>query len=134
VLKKIDHIAIVVKNIEASARLFCEAFGFEKNSESERVDPNGEFKSIFLTSCDIKIELISPIGTENSFFRFIEKSGEGFHHISIAVDDINKELDSLKDKGKRLINEGAEVVDENKLAFIHPSSFNGLMIELTQEL
>ena len=133
-LKKIDHIAIIVKDIEASARLFCEAFGFEKNSESERVDPSGEFKSTFITSGGIKIELISPIGSESSFSRFIEKRGEGFHHISIEVDDINKELDSLKDKGKRLINEKAEVVNESKLAFIHPSSFNGLLIELTQDL
>lgn len=133
-LKKIDHIAIIVKDIEASAKSFCEAFGFEKNSESERVDPSGEFKSFFITSGEIKIELISPIGTENSFTRFIEKRGEGFHHISIEVDDINKELDSQKQKGNRLINEKAEVVNENKIAFIHPCSFNGVLLELTQQL
>lgn len=131
-LKKIDHIAIIVKDIEASAKVLCEGFGFEKNSESERVDPSGEFKSVFLTSGEIKIELLSPIGSGSSFSRFIEKKGEGFHHISIEVDDIGKELDSLKNNGKRLINEEAMVVNESKLAFIHPSSFNGILLELTQ--
>jgi methylmalonyl-CoA epimerase len=134
VLKKIDHIAIIVKDIEVSAKLFCEAFGFEMNSASERMDPSGEFKSIFITSGEIKIELISPIGAENSFSRFIEKRGEGFHHISIEVDDISKELDSLRNKGNRLLNEKAEVVNENKIAFLHPSSFNGVLLELTQRL
>lgn len=133
-LKKIDHIAIIVKDIEASASLFCEVYGFEMHSASERVDPSGEFKSVFITSGEIKIELISPIGSENSFSKFIEKRGEGFHHISIEVEDINKELDSLKEKGKRLINERAEVVNENLIAFIHPSSFNGVLLELTQRL
>ena len=131
-LKKIDHIAIIVRDIEASAKLFCETFGFEMNSESERVDPSGEFKSVFITSGEIKIELLSPIGPESSFSRFIEKRGEGFHHISLEVDDIDKELDSFKNKGKRLINEEAMVVNESKLAFIHPSSFNGVLLELTQ--
>lgn len=131
-LKRIDHIAIIVRDIEASAKLFCESYGFEMYSESERVDPSGEFKSVFLTSGEIKIELISPIGLENSFSRFIEKRGEGFHHISIEVDDIDKELGSLKDKGQRLINEKADVVNESRLAFIHPSSFNGVLLELTQ--
>jgi len=134
VLKKIDHIAIIVKDIEASAGSFCESYGFKMNSASERVDPSGEFKSVFITSGEIKIELISPIGSENAFSRFIEKRGEGFHHISIEVEDINKELDSLKEKGKRLINERAEVVNENLIAFIHPSSFNGVLLELTQRL
>ena len=133
-LKRIDHIAIIVKDIEASARTLSANFGFQKNSESERADPGGEFKSVFLTSGEIKIELISPIGSENSFSKYIEKRGEGFHHISIEVEDINKELDSLKEKGKRLINERAEVVNENLIAFIHPSSFNGVLLELTQRL
>ena len=131
-LKRIDHIAIIVRDIEASAKLFCESYGFEMYSASERVDPSGEFKSVFITSGEIKIELISPIDPESSFARFIEKRGEGFHHISIEVDDIDKELGSLKDKGQRLINEKAEVVNESRLAFIHPSSFNGILLELTQ--
>lgn len=133
-LKKIDHIAIIVKDIAASAKSFCDAYGFEINNTSERVDPSGEFKSLFITSGEIKIELISPIGTENSFSRFLEKRGEGFHHISIEVEDINKEMDSLKEKGKRLINDKAEVVNENKIAFIHPSSFNSVLLELTQRI
>lgn len=131
-LKKIDHIAIIVRDIEASAGTLCNNFGFQKDSAGERVDPGGEFKSIYLTSGEIKIELISPIGSGSSFSRFIEKRGEGIHHISLEVDDISKELDSLKNKGKRLINEAAMVVNESKLAFVHPSSFNGILLELTQ--
>ena len=133
-LKKIDHIAIIVKDIASSARSFCEAYGFEMNNASERVDPSGEFKSVFITSGDIKIELISPIGSDNSFSRFLEKKGEGFHHISLEVEDIDKELGSLKEKGQRLINDKAEVVNEHKIAFIHPSSFNSVLLELTQRI
>jgi methylmalonyl-CoA/ethylmalonyl-CoA epimerase len=131
--QKIDHVGMIVKDLDESVRLFCDIWGFTKTSDSVRMDPNGEFKSIFISQGDVKLELISPIKAESSFFRYLLKRGEGIHHISIEVDNIDQELDSLKAKGKRLINEKAQSIDSNRVAFVHPESAKGMLIELTQK-
>lgn len=131
--KKIDHVGVIVKDIEESTKLFCDTFGFQKNSDSASVDSGGQFKSIVITNGEVKMELLSPINSASPLSGFLEKRGEGIHHISIEVDNIDRELNSLKAKGKRLINEKAEVVDKQRVAFIHPGSSNGVLIELTQK-
>ncbi len=131
--KKIDHIGLIVKDAEATATQFAESYGFHKLDRPPYIDSNGGFKSIFIASGEITFELITPTDPGNALAKFLEKRGEGFHHISIEVDAIDKELGSLKTKNVRLINEAPDVVEDNKIAFIHPSSTKGVLVEITEK-
>lgn len=132
-LKRIDHIGVLVKDIEEAAELFCGVFGFKKARDSPYMDPRGEFKSIFIVAGDVTIELIAPIAS-GALARFLEKRGEGLHHISIEVDDISQEIESLKAKGVRLRNEKAQLVGNNRIVFIHPAATRGVLVELTEKV
>jgi methylmalonyl-CoA/ethylmalonyl-CoA epimerase len=129
-IKKFDHVGIVVKNTEDTLSLFSNLFGF-KISESLTFPEEG-FKSTLISKEGVTIELIEPIGSEGIIQKFIEKHGGGLHHISIQVDDIELEMDSLKAKGVQLVSDEPQVVKGtyNKGTFIHPRSTNGILIEL----
>lgn len=133
-LKKIAHLGLIVKDIEDSAKLFSESLGFKRDTASASLDSSGEFRSLFIASGEVMIELISPVKPGSPLSNFLEKRGEGVHHISIEVDNIDRELDSLKAKGSRLINEKAVLVGDSRVAFIHPGSTKGVLIELTQRV
>ena len=129
-IKKFDHVGIVVKNIEDALSLFSNLFGF-KITESLTFPEEG-FKSALISKEGVTLELLEPIGSEGIIQKFIEKHGEGLHHISLQVDDIELEMKSLKAKGVRLVSDEPQVVKgtSNKGAFIHPRSTHGILIEL----
>lgn len=132
--KRIDHVGIITKDIEEAARLFSEVFGLERSTDAPFIDPLGEFKSVFLVAGEVTVELIEPINPNGALAKFLEKRGEGLHHISVEVENINQKLEALKLKGVRLIGEEAQVVGTLKVAFIHPSSTRGILIELTEKV
>ncbi len=132
-LKKIDHVGLIVKDANETARLFSEALGFQTVNKPPYEDLQGGFKSIFIVLGEIKIELLTPTSTDNSLARFLNKRGEGLHHISLEVDNLNHELDSLKAKNVRLISEKPEAVENDKVGFIHPSALQGVLVELVEK-
>jgi len=128
-IKRIDHIAILVENLEESLSFWQEAFGMEL-SHIEDI-PSENSKVAFLQVGGNEIELILPTTTDSGLARYLEKHGPGMHHLCLEVDDIDEMLMQLKSKGIQLINQTA-VLDSvgKKFAFIHPKSTHGVMVEL----
>jgi methylmalonyl-CoA epimerase len=130
-IKNIDHSGIVVKNTENTFGLFHSLFGFEV-LESLVVSEQG-FKSTLISKEMTIIELIEPITSDGPIARFLEKRGEGLHHISLQVDDVEQAISSLRAKGVQLIGEEPEQVTKTtKSIFIHPRSTSGILFELVQ--
>ncbi len=132
-MHKIEHIGIAVKDIENSNHLFAALFG-EQHYKTEHVESEGVMTSFFKCGPN-KIELLQATTEDSPIAKFIEKKGEGIHHIAFAVDDINAEIERLTDKGFRMIHEKPKKGADNKLiAFLHPKSTNGVLIELCQDI
>lgn len=129
---KIEHIGIAVKDAKASIELFTKLFSV-KHYKTESVE--SEFvNTIFFEVGPNKIELLEATNEQSAVAKFIEKKGEGIHHIAYAVDDIYAEMKRLKAEGFIFINEEPKAGADNKLiVFLHPKSTNGVLIELCQE-
>jgi methylmalonyl-CoA/ethylmalonyl-CoA epimerase len=127
----LDHIGIAVKSIDAAT--IYEALGLTVD-HVETVETQG-VRTAFLSVGDSNLELLEPTGPDSTVAKFIEKRGEGIHHICLRVDDIEEHLARLKEKGFRLINE-APVPGAHgcRVAFLHPAAGNGVLIELSQSL
>jgi len=130
---KIEHIGIAVKNLEEANQTY-EALLGKKAYKSEAVESEGVITSFFECG-ESKIELLGATSENSPIAKFIEKRGEGIHHIAFAVDDIEQEIERLKAKGFRLLNEVPKKGADNKLiAFLHPKSNHGVLVELCQEI
>lgn len=131
-MRKIEHIGIAVKNLEASNQLFEKIFG-KPHYKTETVESEGVSTSFFLTG-ENKIELLEATRPDSPIAKFIEKKGEGIHHIAFDVEDIRAEMTRLKNEGFVLLNEEPKPGADNKLVcFLHPKGTNGVLIELCQE-
>ncbi len=132
-MKKIEHIGIAVKSIEDSNLLFEKLLG-KAHYKIENVESEG-VKTSFFKSGPNKIELLEATSEDSPIAKFIEKKGEGIHHIAFAVSDIRKEIKRLKQEGFNVLNEIPKKGADNKLvAFLHPKTTNGVLIELCQEI
>ena len=132
-LNKIEHIGIAVKDLEKSNALFESLLG-RPPYKSETVESEGVATSFFMSGPN-KVELLQALHSESPIAKFIEKKGEGIHHIAFDVDDIYKEIERLKSEGFRMIHEEPKNGADNKLiAFLHPKSTNGVLVELCQEI
>ena len=128
---KIDHIGIATKSIEDGLAVWRDALGLKVDS-TEEVTEQG-VKVCMLAVGDTHVELLEPLGPETSVGKFLARRGPGMHHIAIEVADIHTSLAELKSKGARLIDETPRVGAGGCLvAFIHPSSANGVLLELVQ--
>jgi methylmalonyl-CoA/ethylmalonyl-CoA epimerase len=131
-MQKIEHIGIAVKDLEKSNALFTALLG-ESPYKAERVEREGVTTSFFKTGPN-KIELLEATHANSPIAKFIEKKGEGIHHIAFAVEDIHAEMARLKAEGFTLLSDAPKTGADNKLvAFLHPKSSNGVLIELCQE-
>ena len=130
-IKKISHLGMAVKNLEEAREFYRSVLKLE--SSDPIIGGDGTLKVSMVPVGEVLIELIEPIGTEGVIARFLESRGEGIHHISIEVDDIVKSLESLSAQGIRLIDEVPRDGIEGKIAFIHPKSMNGVLIELVEK-
>ena len=132
-MKKIEHIGIAVKNLEVSNLLFEKLFG-QPPYKLEEVASEGVNTSFFMNGPN-KIELLEATNPESPIAKFIEKKGEGIHHIAFEVQDIEIEIKRLKQGGFVILNEVPKKGADNKLvAFLHPKRTNGVLIELCQEI
>lgn len=131
-MKKIEHIGIAVKNLEKSNALFASLLGKE-HYKIEDVESEG-VKTSFFKAGPNKIELLEATKDSSPIAKFIAKKGEGIHHIAFAVDDINTEIKRLQNEGFTVLNETPKKGADNKLvAFLHPKTTNGVLIELCQD-
>ncbi len=131
-MDKIEHIGIAVKSIEKSNALFAALFG-KAHYKVEEVESEG-VKTSFFDVGPNKIELLEATNPESPIAKFIEKKGEGIHHIAFAVKDIKAEIARLKGEGFIVLNSEPKLGADNKLvAFLHPKSTNGVLIELCEE-
>ena len=132
-MRKIEHIGIAVKSLEVSNLLFEKLFGTPPYKQEEVVS-EGVKTSFFLNGPN-KIELLEATNSESPIAKFIEKKGEGIHHIAFDVEDIVLEIARLKAEGFVVLNEIPKKGADNKLvAFLHPKGTNGVLIELCQEI
>jgi methylmalonyl-CoA/ethylmalonyl-CoA epimerase len=128
-IKRIDHIAVVVDNLEAALAFWREALGMELDHTLDV--PNENAIVAFLPVGDSEIELVKPTLADSGLGRYLEKRGPGMHHICLEVDDIEGVMTHLKEKGIELINETPRLAaNGKKYAFVHPKSAFGVMIEL----
>ena len=127
---KINHVAMVVQDIDAALNFWEQTFGLELDHVEDV--PSQKSKVAFLPLGESEIELVQPTTSDSGLANFLEKRGEGMHHICIEVEDIDATLAELKSKGVRLINDVPEELPGRKMAFIHPKAANGVLVELYQ--
>ncbi|WP_396158237.1 methylmalonyl-CoA epimerase [Flavobacterium sp.] len=132
-MRKIEHIGIAVHNLENSNELFSKLFG-QAAYKTEEVASEGVKTSFFMCGPN-KIELLEATNEDSPIAKFLEKKGEGIHHIAFDVEDIYAEIERLKLEGFTVLNEIPKKGADNKLvAFLHPKTTNGMLIELCQEI
>lgn len=132
-VNKIEHLGIAVKNIEAANATYEKLLGI-KPYKSEGVESEGVTTSFFMLG-ESKVELLEATKSDSPIAKFIEKKGEGLHHVAFEVDDIVAEMKRLKEDGFQLLNEVPKKGADNKLiCFVHPKSCNGVLVELCQEI
>ena len=132
-LKKIEHIGIAVKDLDAANQLYALLLGAEPY-KSEYVESEQVNTSFFKVG-ESKIELLTGTSELSAISKFIEKKGEGIHHLAFEVEDIRAEMERLKSLGFQLIQDTPKRGADNKLVcFIHPRSSNGVLLELCQSI
>jgi methylmalonyl-CoA/ethylmalonyl-CoA epimerase len=129
ILKKVDHIGIAVKNLDETIPYYTETLGLkvlkieEVASESVRV--------AFIDAGNVKLELLEPMSEQSAIHSFIEKKGEGIHHIAFGVEGIEQRMNELREKGIRILNEQPKIgAGGAQVAFLHPKSSFGVLYEL----
>ncbi|MFO7151773.1 MAG: methylmalonyl-CoA epimerase [Bacillota bacterium] len=128
---KIDHIGVAVKSIEEASKVYTELLGLQLQG-IEKVQEQ-KVKVAFIPVGESEFELLEATDPESAVAKFIEKRGEGIQHIALRVDDIEKALEELKQKGVRLIDEKPRYgAGGARIAFIHPKATNGILIELCE--
>ena len=131
-MNKIEHIGIAVKNLEEANKTYKAILGVA-SYKTEKVESEGVDTSFFKVG-DSKIELLAATNAESPIAKFLEKRGEGIHHMAFNVEDIQSEIERLKGEGFVLLNDFPKSGADNKLvAFMHPKSANGVLVELCQE-
>ena len=132
-MEKLEHIGIAVKNLEESNKLFARLLGRE-HYKIEVVESEGVRTSFFKVG-NVKIELLEATRPDSPIAKFIEKKGEGIHHIAFETKNVNEDLKKYEADGFELIHQQAKAGADNKvIAFLHPKSTNGVLTELCQEI
>lgn len=131
-MRNIEHIGIAVKDLEAANKTYRAILGSE-HYKTEEVESEGVTTSFFKIG-DSKIELLAATREDSPITKFLEKRGEGIHHIAFNVEDIQSEIERLKGEGFTLLNEQPKPGADNKIvAFMHPKNGHGVLVELCQE-
>ena len=127
----IDHIGIAVSDLD-KAIVTYEKILNKKLTKTERVESE-KVETAFFDTGESKVELLGPTDETSVIQKFVDKNGEGLHHVAFEVDDIHREMDRLKNEGFRLLNEEPKQGADNKLiVFLHPKDNHGVLVELCQ--
>ncbi|MEZ4857390.1 MAG: methylmalonyl-CoA epimerase [Flavobacteriaceae bacterium] len=131
-MDKIEHIGIAVKDIQKANELYKRLLGYS-HYKTEVVESEGVITSFFKCG-DSKIELLEATNPQSPIAKFLEKKGEGIHHVAFSVNDLQSEVTRLKMEGFEILNEEPKEGADNKwVVFLHPKSSGGVLIELCQE-
>ncbi len=132
-LHKIEHIGIAVKNIDNAQQKYGKLL--DRTAYKTEEVAGEKVKTVFFQVGETKIELLEALEADSPIQQFIEKKGEGIHHIAYEVDDINEEMERLKTEGFRVINNKPKRGADNKwVCFLHPKSTHGVLVELCQSM
>jgi methylmalonyl-CoA/ethylmalonyl-CoA epimerase len=132
-MKRLEHVGIAVKDLAAANEIYTALFGKPEYKIEEVASE--QVKTAFFQMGESKIELLEASGADSAIGKFIEKRGEGLHHLAFEVSDIVAEMERLEKQGFRVLNEQAKRGADNKLVcFLHPKSANGVLIELCQTI
>jgi methylmalonyl-CoA/ethylmalonyl-CoA epimerase len=132
-MKKLEHIGIAVKSLDDSSQLFEKLFG-KPQYKKETVESEGVSTAFFQVG-ETKIELLEATKEDSAIAKFVEKKGEGIHHLAFEVEDIYKEMERMRSEGFIVLNDEPKKGADNKLVcFLHPKSANGVLVELCQEI
>lgn len=131
-IKEVHHIGILVSNLDQATRLYQDCFGAEVG-RTEILTERGVKAAVLSLSQGPKLELLEPLPDSN-MAKILEKRGEGLHHITFEVDDVDKELSRLSELGVELIDKKSRRGLEGMVAFIHPKSLRGVLVELCQRM
>ena len=129
-IQKIHHLAIAVRSLEEALRFYRDTLGLPVHEQAVREDQG--VKAALLTIGESEIELLEPLGPDTPVGRFLERRGEGIHHICLQTDDIDKELADLKANGVELIDQEPRQGLVGRICFLHPRSTKGVLVELAQ--
>lgn len=129
-LKQISHLGVAVKDIEEAREFYRSVFGVE--SGEPVVGGGGTVRASLIEMENATVELLEPVGGEGAIAKFMEKHGEGIHHVCYEVDDIRAEVESLKAKGLEILGEPAPGA-EGLSVFLHPRGTHGILVELVQK-
>jgi methylmalonyl-CoA/ethylmalonyl-CoA epimerase len=130
VIKKIHHISIVVRDMEEAFLFYRDALGLSLHKITILEDQG--VKAALLSLGESEIELLEPIRPDTGIARFLERHGEGLHHICFETDDIGREIDGLKAKDVQLIDQQPRPGLAGRICFVHPSAHHGVLVELAQ--
>ena len=129
-IKRVHHIGIAVKDLKESVAVFEKLLGIKaevKGAPCQKVT-----EAIFKIGDGVEIDLLEPMGPDSAVAKFLEKRGEGLHHVALEVDDINNELKAMEEKGVQLIDEEVREGVAGQIGFLHPKSAHGVLLELIQ--
>ena len=127
-IKKINHVAIAIPDVAASLVFWRDALGLEVDHIEDVPSQNSTV--VFLPVGEAEVELVKPTSADTGVAKFIAEKGGGMHHLCFEVDDISEMLSDLKARGVRLINEVPVELPGRKMAFVHPKSTGGVLVEL----
>jgi methylmalonyl-CoA/ethylmalonyl-CoA epimerase len=129
-IKKVHHIGIAVKDLHASIILFERLLGVKAHVTPAPCQKVTE--AVFRIGNGVEIDLLEPMGPDSTVAGFLEKRGEGLHHIALETDDVDAELKNMAAKGVQLIDKEGRERLAGQIGFLHPKSTNGVLIELVQ--
>lgn len=131
-ITKINHVAIAVGDVEGALKFWRDALGLQVHKIEDV--PSQKAQVVFIPVSESEVELVKPTSEDTGVAKFLAEKGGGMHHLCFEVDDIDAMLVDLKAKGVRLIDEAARTLPGRKMAFIHPKSTGGVLVELYQLL
>src|SRR5215467_4829151 len=131
--RRIDHVAIIVRNIEQALLFYRDTLGIVPSAIKEV--PSEQVRIAFLPlggPLGSEIELVEPLNADSSLAKFLEKRGEGLHHICLEVDDIDAALQEMQEKGTPVLDKKPRIAAEGRAIFLHPKGTNGVLLELVE--
>jgi methylmalonyl-CoA/ethylmalonyl-CoA epimerase len=131
-IRKVNHVGIVVKSLDEALDLYVNTLGFERSEIMTMKDMG--IRSAMVSLGEVTFELMQPTDSQSGIHAFMQKRGEGLHHVSLEVDDMTMERTSLESKGVHFLETEAKVVDNSYVSFIHPKFTKGVLFELVQRL
>lgn len=131
-IQKVHHVGIVVRDMEQAMRFYRDTLGLHVH-KLETIQEQG-VKAALLNVGDSEIELLEPVIPDTGVARYLERRGEGLHHICFQVDDVESDLEALKQRGTEMIDQATRIGLAGRICFIHPNAMDGALVELCQPL